>query len=162
MLANCEDRPMKKSIIAVAGLTAALALGACGESNPAPATHPTTPAVAPPTSAALAAPSIICADIRTDLAKAVRDLKAEDKQYQEAWVSGPDGNNLQALISDTQNATTGDQLSSDAATFNSDASTYLSDNNPYLAPGWQTGYDTVTSDINALAVDCQQPTAPPS
>jgi len=140
---------------------AALAVTACGSSQPA--SHQATPSIsALPTSAAVAVPSITCADISTELAKVVSDLKTEDTAYQEAWVSGPDGNDLQALINDTQNATSGgDQLSSDAATFHSDASTYLSDNGPDLYPGWQSAYNTVTADINALATDCHQPTAPP-
>ncbi len=29
-----------------------------------------------------------------------------------------------------------------------------------LAPGWQAGYSTVTDDINAMATDCGQGTAP--
>ena len=53
-------------------------------------------------------------------------------------------------------------LNTDAATFDSDASGYLSDNGPYLAVGWQTGFDQVTDDINALAQDCGQPIAPPN
>lgn len=84
-------------------------LAGCGSvhassSGPAAAT---TPVAAPPTSTAPAVPSITCSDISTDLAKVVRDLKTEDKVYQGAWVSGPDGSDLQALISDTQNANTG-------------------------------------------------------
>jgi hypothetical protein len=109
-----------------------------------------------------AAPSITCADISTDLAPVVRDLRTSDRHYQEAWVSGGYGGALNRLINDTSSATGSDQLSSDAATFSSDASTYLSDNSPYVAPGWQPGYNGITADINALATDCKQPTAPPS
>ncbi|MFI5066737.1 MAG: hypothetical protein ACHP9Z_22560, partial [Streptosporangiales bacterium] len=69
---------------------------------------------------------------------------------------------LQALINDTNGASGSDQLDMDAPTFNSDASGYLSDNSPYLAPGWETGFDQVTNDINALAKDCGQPPAPPN
>jgi hypothetical protein len=106
---------------------------------------------------------LTCTDISADLSKAVSDLKAHDKNknYQEAWVSGGDSADLQTLINDTQNATSGgNQLNTDAAKFNSDASGYLSENSPYLPPGWQSGYSTVTNDINAMATDCGQPTAP--
>lgn len=112
------------------------------------------------TSAAVA--GITCAGIDTDLNTVVSDLKTEDAKLQEAWVSGGDSSDLQTLISDTTGASGSDELDSDAATFNSDASTYLSDNSPFLAPGWETGNDQVTNDINALAKDCGQPTAPPN
>jgi hypothetical protein len=79
-----------------------------------------------------------------------------------SWVSGGDSADLQALIDDTNGASGSDTLNTDAATFNSDASGYLSDNAPYLAVGWQTGFDQVTDDINALAQDCGQLTAPPN
>lgn len=87
----------------------------------------------------------------------------QDEHYQEAWVSGGDSSDLQALIDNTQNAAAGvNQLNDDAITFNQDATTYLADNDPVLAPGWQSGYSTVTDDANALAKDCGQPTAPPN
>ena len=105
---------------------------------------------------------ITCAGIDPDLDTVVSDLKTEDAKLQEAWVSGGDSADLQTLISDTTGASGSDALNTDAATFNSDASTYLSDNSPVLAPGWETGFDQVTNDINALAKDCGQPTAPPN
>jgi len=83
-----------------------------------------------------------------------------DARYQEAWVTGGDSQDLQALINDTQSANGSNTLNSNAQTFSSDATTYLSDNNPVLAPGWQSGYSQVTDDINALAQDCGRPTAP--
>jgi hypothetical protein len=106
------------------------------------------------------AAGIACGDIDGDLNTVVSDLKTEDAKLQEAWVSGGDSADLQALINDTNGAGGSDKLNTDAATFNSDASGYLSDNSPYLAPGWQTGNDQVTNDINALAKNCGQPTAP--
>ena len=72
------------------------------------------------------------------------------------------GNALQALINDTHNASSdGNQLTNDAFTFNADASGYLADNSPYLAPGWETGYNTVTTDIDAMATDCGMRTVKP-
>ena len=101
-----------------------------------------------------------CPDITTDLNTVVSDLKSMDTHYQEAWVSGGDSADLQALINNTANAVNGaDQLNTDAATFNADATSYLSGNSPFLAPGWQTGYSQVTDDINAMATDCGLPTA---
>jgi hypothetical protein len=58
----------------------------------------------------------------------VNDLKTQDAALQEAWVSGGDSADLQALISDTDGASGSDQLNTDAATFNADASSYLSAN----------------------------------
>jgi hypothetical protein len=92
----------------------------------------------------------------------VSDLKTEDAKLQEAWVSVGDSADLQTLITDTNGVSGSDRLDMDAATFNSDANAYLSDNSPYLAPGWDTGFDRVTNDINALANDCGQSTAPPN
>jgi hypothetical protein len=80
------------------------------------------------------------------------------------WVSGPDGKDLNALMLDTQNALTParSKVEGDAAKFYSDAYTWLAANSPYLAPGWESAYNTLTADINTLATDCQEPTAPPS
>jgi hypothetical protein len=142
-----------KQLLLVAALAAlALTATACGgASQPAAPTH----------SGAAAATPITCAGIDPALDKAVSDLKSMDTHYQEAWVSGGDSADLQTLINVTRDAASGgNQLNSDAATFNSDATTYLSDNTPDLAPGWQSGYSTVTADIDALATDCGQPTAP--
>lgn len=138
-----------------------LALAACGSSAKTAAAPASSSAVSSATTSAAVA-GITCADIDTDLNTVVSDLKTEDAKLQEAWVSGGDSADLQALISDTNGASGPDELDTDAATFNSDASTYLSDNNPFLAPGWETGFDQVTNDINALAKDCGQPTAPPN
>jgi hypothetical protein len=84
----------------------------------------------------------------------LHDLRVEDRHYQEAWVSGGHSQDLQTLISDTASANSSTGANSDAQVFNSDASNYLSQNSPYLYPGWNAGYDQVTSDINALATDC--------
>jgi hypothetical protein len=138
----------------------ALLLAACG-GNSKPAAAPSSSSAAPSATSAAAA-GITCGDIDGDLNTVVSDLKTEDAKLQEAWVSGGDSADLQALISDTNGASGSDTLDTDAATFNGDASAYLSDNSPFLAPGWQTGFDQVTSDINALAQDCGQPTAPPN
>jgi hypothetical protein len=76
-------------------------------------------------------------------------------------VTGLGGADLQTLISDTANAAVGaDQVNDDASTFNMDATSYLSANSPELAPGWETGYDQVRGDINAMATDCGLPTQP--
>jgi hypothetical protein len=147
--------PASSTAIAAAAL--ALSIAACGGgSHSASAAHQHTAA------AAQSAPVLLtCAQIAPDLTAAVGDLKAQDVHYQEAWVSGGDSSDLQALITDTASATTGaNQFNTDAATFNADASNYLAANSPELALGWQSGYSTVTNDINALATDCGQPTAP--
>jgi hypothetical protein len=138
-----------------------LALAACGGSSK-PAAAPSSSSAAPSAAAPASSSGITCADIDADLGTVVSDLKTEDTKLQEAWVSGGDSADLQALINDTNGASGSDTLNTDAATFNSDASAYLSDNDPYLALGWQTGFDQVTDDINTLAPDCGQPTAPPN
>jgi hypothetical protein len=56
------------------------------------------------------------------------DLKTEDAKEQEAWVSGGDSADLQALINDAGGASGSDPLDSAAQTFNTDVSAYLSDN----------------------------------
>jgi hypothetical protein len=137
-----------------------LVLTACG-GNSKLAAAPSSSSAAP-SAAAPASSGITCADINADLNTVVSDLKTQDAKLQEAWVSGGDSADLQALIDDTNGAGGSDNLDTDAVTFNGDASSYLSDNDPYLAPGWQTGFDQVTDDINAVAQDCSQPTAPPN
>jgi hypothetical protein len=123
---------------------------------------PASSSAAPSATTSAAAAGITCGDIDGALNTVVSDLKTEDAKLQEAWVSGGDSASLQALINDTKGAGSSDKLNTDAATFNSDASAYLSDNSPDLAPGWETGFDQVTTDINALAKDCGRPTAPPN
>jgi ABC-type glycerol-3-phosphate transport system substrate-binding protein len=145
----------------IALIVLVLALAACG-SSAKPAAVPSFSSAAPSVTTSAAAAGITCGDIQSDLNTVVSDLKAEDAKLQEAWVSGGDSADLQALINDTNGASGSDVLDTDAATFNSDASAYLSDNSPFLAPGWETGFDQVTNDINALAKDCGQPTAPPN
>jgi hypothetical protein len=146
---------------AAAGVLA-VALVGCGTATTVYRTVTSSPAApAPAASAPAAASGITCADIDADLDTVVMDLKTQDANEQEAWVSGGDSQDLQALINDTANASSGaDQLNTDAATFNADATSYLSTNNPDLAPGWETGYAQVTDDINALARDCNRATAP--
>jgi hypothetical protein len=149
---------MKCHIAALAIGAAALGLTAgCG--SPA-ATSSSPPATQAP--AAAAAPAgVTCAGLTPDINQVVSDLKTEDAAEQEAWVSGGDSADLQTLINDTASASSGaDQLNTDAATFNTDATGYLSDNSPGLYPGWQTGYDQVRADINALATDCGLPAEP--
>jgi hypothetical protein len=85
-----------------------------------------------------------------------------DKRLQEAWVTGGDQSDLQRLIDDTNDSTGPSQLDQDAYTFNTDAGAYLADNSPALAPGWQTGYDQATADINVLAADCGVPGVKPN
>lgn len=145
----------------IALIVLVLVLAACG-GNSKPAAAPSSSSAAPSTAVAASSTGVTCADIDTDLGTVVSDLKTEDAKLQEAWVSGGDSTDLHALINDTNGASGSDMLDTDAATFNSDASAYLSDNSPYLAPGWETGFDQVTDDINALARDCGQPTAPPN
>ncbi|HUY51691.1 MAG TPA: hypothetical protein VMV92_39320 [Streptosporangiaceae bacterium] len=141
---------MNKITTLMAAAAAALILAACGGSA---AQHSASASSAPQSR-----PALTCDEISGDLSNVLLDLKTEDKHLQEAWVSGGDSGDLKALIDETQSAVTGgNTLNSDAATFNQDASTYLDDNSPYLAPGWQSGYSTVTDDINALATDCGQP-----
>lgn len=147
---------MKVPIVTTLGVAAAvlaLTLTACGGATGAQQNTASTPASTPA--------ALVCAQVAPDLTKAVDDLKAQDTHYQEAWVSGGDSGDLQALITDTASATSeANQFNTDAATFNGDASSYLTDNSPSLALGWQSGYSTVTDDINAMAVDCGQSTAP--
>ena len=149
------------AITAAAISTGVLSLAAgCGSGH-------TTTSAGPKHSTAAAAPAptpagLSCSDISTDLATVLHDLKVSNRHYQEAWVSGGYGNSLQALINDTHNASSdGNQLTNDAFTFNADASGYLADNSPYLAPGWETGYNTVTTDIDAMATDCGMRTVKP-
>jgi hypothetical protein len=140
-------------------LAASIGLAAAGGGS-----HPAAKPAAPPTSSAPAnpapAPGLTVGSIRSDLATVLNDLKRSDAAYQEAWVSGGSGNDLQVLINDTQAASGTDTLNADAQTFNSDASGYLADNDPYLAPGWRTEYSQVRADINALAQDCGLPPVP--
>jgi hypothetical protein len=138
-----------------------LALAACG-SSAKPAADPSSSSRVPSATSSAAVAGIVCVDIDSDLNTVVSDLKTEDAKLQEAWVGGGDSADLQALINDTDGARGSDKLKTDAATFNRDASAYLSDNSPSLAPGWEAGFDQVTDDINALAEDCGQPTAPPN
>jgi hypothetical protein len=84
----------------LAALAATLALLAgCGSTTAGqhPAAHHSTTAVA-------AVTGITCTDIDADLVTVLSDLKTMDKHLQEAWVSGGDSNDLQHLISDTQDA----------------------------------------------------------
>jgi hypothetical protein len=148
---------------AVIALAAGLGIAACGTTAATSSPPPAPPAAAAASSAAPipAMPALTCADLSPAITKAVSDLKTEDAAEQEAWVTGGDSADLQALIDATANAALGaDQLNDDASTFNTDATSYLSDNSPDLYPGWQTGYDQVRADINALATDCGLPTAP--
>jgi hypothetical protein len=142
-------------------LAASIAATAAGGGN-----HPAAKLAPPPTSSAPAnpapanpepAPGLTVESIRSDLATVLGDLKHADAAYQEAWVSGGYGNDLQVLINDTQAASGTDTLNVDAQRFNSDASGYLADNDPYLAPGWRDGYSQVRADINALALACGVP-----
>ena len=145
--------------IAAGAALIALAAG-CGTSATSSAGASSAPPVAAATAPAAPA-GVTCAGLTPDISKVVSDLKTEDAAEQEAWVSGGDSADLQTLINGTASATSGaDQLNTDAATFNTDATNYLSDNSPDLYPGWQTGYDQVRADINALATDCGLPTAP--
>jgi hypothetical protein len=112
---------------------------------------------------ASAAPAgLTCSTVAPDITQAVNDLKASDQHYQEAWVTGGFGSDLQTLITDTNEAAGSSQLDQDASTFNSDATTYLSGNGSALAPGWQTGYGQVTADIDAMATDCGLAVAKPN
>jgi hypothetical protein len=149
-----------KRLITSSGVTAALLLGiaACGSTTSTPAASSSATAAAP-SSAAPAA--LNCSQISAPLSKALADLKTSDAHYQEAWVSGGYQADLQALIDATSSSGSGTSLSSDAAAFNKDASGYLSEAvGGMLAPGWQTGYAQVTSDINAMATDCGLSTVP--
>lgn len=152
--------------LAMAGTS--LALAGCGGSSSSGAAPAASAASAAPAAAATsAAPAgLTCAQVTPALTKALSDLKDMRAKLQEAWVSGGDQPDLQTLMDTTQGAASGtDSLNTDAATFGTDARNYLSANSPYLAPGWQVGYDQVTSDIDAMATDCgfgNVPTAPPS
>ena len=142
----------------LASIAAASVLVGCGGAHTASSDKSSSSPAAPPASTATA---LTCADIQSDLQEVVHDLRTQDRHYQEAWVSGGDSSDLQALISDTQNAVSGtNQLNLDASTFNQDATSYLNANSPYLAPGWEQGYSTVTNDIDALASDCNLRGAP--
>jgi hypothetical protein len=120
----------------ITGLTvaavAALALAGCGGGSAHGSAS--APATSPPS------PGLTCTKISGDLSNVLLDLKTEDKHLQEAWVSGGDSDDLQALIDATQGvASGGSQLNADASTFNQDASTYLDDNSPDLTPGGSRG-----------------------
>lgn len=138
---------------------------ASGDAEDSACAGPSSSAIPPSpatTTAPAAAPAgISCSDVSHAITTAVGDLETQDANAQEAWVTGGDSADLQTLIDDTVNASSGaDQLNTDAATFNTDATSYLRDNSPELAPGWQTGYGQVTTDINAMATDCGLPTVP--
>lgn len=138
-----------------------LALAGCASAHSASAASARSSSSAPAPSSTMNA--ITCTGIDPDLQTVLTDLKTEDAKEQEAWVTGGDSGDLQALISDTQDAGGGGQLAQDAATFAQDASGYLSDQSPYLAPGWTAEYHQVRADINALAGDCglsQVPASP--
>lgn len=151
-----QEAAVTISVIAVLGLTSGCGFGAQPPARVASSGQATTRLT--PTATALT-----CGEIRSDLSIVVSDLKRQDEHYQEAWVSGGNSSDLQALINDTQNAATRvNQLNGDAITFNQDATAYLADNSPDLAPDWQSDYSTVTDDINALANDCGQQKAPPN
>jgi hypothetical protein len=147
----------KLVVIPAAGLALILA-AAIGATAAGGGSHPAAKPAPPPTSLAPSnpapAPGLTSADIRSDLATVLSDLKQSDAAEQEAWVTGGHGQDLQALIDDTQPASGTDTLNTDAQTFNADASAYLAANDPDLAPGWTHDYDQVQADINALAVDC--------
>lgn len=145
--------------VALIGLV--LVLAACGGSTK-PAAAPSSGSAAPSAPTSAAASGITCAQISGDLQNVLTDLKTEDAKEQEAWVSGGDSADLQALINDTNGASGSDPLNSAAQTFNTDASAYLSDNSPYLAPGWETGYHQVRQDINAMATACGMTPVPAS
>ncbi len=155
-------------VIVVAAVTTVALAGCSSRATSAAADTAATPSsstssapAATSSTVAQSAEGISCSDIAAELATVVGDLKSMDARYQEAWVSGGDSADLQALINTTANAVSGtDQLNDDAVTFNTDATNYLSDNSPFLAPGWQSGYSQVTNDINAMATDCGLPTAP--
>jgi len=149
--------PGGTALLAVPLLTLSLVAG-CGTAGGQSPHH----AAAPATSAAAVSTGLTCSAVAPDITKSVNDLKASDKHYQEAWVTGGYGSDLQALITATNKAAGGSQLNQDASAFNGDATSYLSDNSPYPAPGWQTGYAQVTADINAMATDCGLPVAKPN
>ena len=147
---------MEKITVVIGAAVAALVLAACGGG----AVHRHSVSASASSSSRT---GLTCDEILGDLHNVLSDLTTQDKHLQEAWVSGGDSGDLQTLIDATQDAVSGgNTLNSDAATFNEDAATYLGDNNPYLAPGWQSGYSTVTDDINALAADCGQPGVKPN
>jgi hypothetical protein len=99
-----------------------------------------------------------CASLSPIIRVLVADQRNQDRTYQEKWVMGNQGDDLNDALDATDAATTGHtQVDSDAAQFNEDANAYLADNDPYLAPGWQGEYKTVKSDIATLADDCSIP-----
>lgn len=148
---------MKK--IAVPLFAATLVVCGCSTASSLSSAAPATPA------ASATPPLITCADISTDLTVVVADLKAEAASFQEAWVTGGHQADLQALVNDVQSAGTSNAndataLEGAASQFYVDASQYLNNNGEFLSPGWQTTYNQVTNDINAMATDCNLPTAP--
>jgi hypothetical protein len=148
----------RKLVVIPAGGLALLLAASIGAAAAGGGRHPAAKPAPPPSTSAPAnpapAPGLTSADIRSDLATVLNDLKQSDAAEQEAWVTGGHEQDLQALIDDTQAASGTDTLNTDAQTFNADASAYLAANDPYLAPGWTHDYHQVRADINALAVDC--------
>lgn len=147
-------------VAAGAVVIAALAAAGCGSAatgNTAP------PASAPAThSAVTATPNsgtvVTCASLSPIIRVLVADQRNQDRTYQEKWVMGNQGGDLNDALDATDAATTGHtQVDSDAAQFNSDANSYLYDNSPSLAPGWQSEYKVVKTDIRTLADDCGIP-----
>jgi hypothetical protein len=142
--------------IAASAAIGVLALAGCASAqqshNPAP--RPTTASAAP---SAPAAPEVTCADLAPIIKILVADQRNQDSTYQEKWVMGNQGDDLNVAIDKTEGVTGTSLLSTDAGEFNADATSYLADNSGYLAPGWQSEYKTVKADIAALATDCSIP-----
>jgi hypothetical protein len=100
---------------------------------------------------------VTCADLAPIIKILVADQRNQDRTYQEKWVMGNHGDDLNVAIDKTAAANGTSLVSTDVTTFNADATSYLADNSPYLAPGWQSEYKRVKADIAALATDCGIP-----
>lgn len=147
-----------KLLIALAGLAIGLALAGCGGSRPATRTAASSAPASGPAATPNSGTVVTCSSLSSIIRVLVADQRNQDRTYQEKWVMGNQGDDLNDALDATDAATTGHtQVDSDAAQFNSDANTYLADNSPYLAPGWQAEYKAVKTDIAALADDCGIP-----
>jgi hypothetical protein len=149
---------MRTAVLATAAaVPAVLALVGCAGTTTQ--THAAASPAATDSAPAAAAPMLSCAQLAPIITTLVKDQRNQDRTYQEKWIMGNQGGDLNAALDATDAATssTASQLTTDAATFNADANAFLADNSPYLAPGWQDEYNTVKADIATLATDCGIP-----
>ena len=112
-------------LAALVGTAAGCSSAATGSAAPlasAPAMH--SAVTATPNSGTV----VTCASLSSIIRVLVADQRNQDRTYQEKWVMGNQGGDLNAALDHTDAATTGHtQVDSEAAQFNSDANTFWGD-----------------------------------